>query len=56
MAAPIFYRPPQVNQNLMCRHKVRYDTEKDAKTANSGFRAYHCPYCGKWHLTSRVVK
>ena len=43
-----------------CESKNRYACESDAQAAirscaahgTSGLRAYRCPYCKGWHLTS----
>ena len=51
---PLFYK--------MCINKKRYASEKQAMNVaakvkadrNIELRAYPCPYCGKWHLTSKV--
>jgi len=38
------------------RHKITYRNKKEAKVAGSKFspaqRAYHCVFCGFWHLTT----
>lgn len=43
----------------MCRSKNQYDTEtyalKIASSKSIPLRAYECPYCFKWHLTSKVT-
>ena len=43
-----------------CESKNRYDTKGEAQLAivscaehgTTGLKAYHCEYCGGWHLTS----
>lgn len=53
---PIYHRPPQVEQNLSCRFKRRFATEKAAQAAHKEHRPYLCPHCGGWHLTSKGTK
>lgn len=44
-----------------CERKKRYASRVDAEDAiaacaehgRRGLRAYRCPYCGGWHLTSK---
>ncbi len=38
-----------------CRDKVAYDTELSAAraAARTDNTWYRCPYCHKWHLTSK---
>ena len=38
--------------------KVPYETREGAIwfARTEGMRAYRCPTCGKWHLTSRLKK
>lgn len=50
---PIFFRQPGMDQWQMCRRKARYETKEQAIRRNSKQRAYCCPYCGNWHLTTR---
>ena len=46
--------------HAQCGTKRRYETREDAvgcaacrtKHTWEMLRAYHCPYCGGWHLTS----
>jgi hypothetical protein len=42
----------------MCFSKVRYRTETRAQRHASakGLRAYLCPHCRYWHLTSCTAK
>lgn len=48
-------------QRDMCMKKNTYPTEAAAEAMIQGreaasgrdLRAYQCPYCGKWHLTSQ---
>lgn len=47
-----------------CGRKIRYATKSEALVKASkcmrhgapALSAYRCPYCGGWHLTSRVRK
>lgn len=41
----------------MCLGKKQYDSNKDAYTAAVllGQRPYECPYCLKWHLSTKGV-
>lgn len=45
-----------VNIENMCSRKAAFKYERKAqeKAAKYGYRAYQCPICGKWHLTSDV--
>lgn len=51
-----------LGQNKMCRDKRAYKSERHAIRAALGssknfgkpMRWYHCPICGKWHLTSQM--
>jgi len=51
-------RPRPVVQNLACKGKRRYRTQGDALDGAmlAGFarqrKAYVCPWCGLWHLTT----
>ena len=42
----------------MCTSKRRYETRTAAQffAVADGLRAYRCPNCGGWHLTSRRVE
>lgn len=48
--------------NRMCGNKKKYDTEMQAFSAgkfafrDKYFRTYFCPYCNKWHLTTKEKK
>lgn len=43
------------NVRLHCEPKVAYPTQMKAMRAGAmrGLNWYRCPYCHKWHLTSR---
>lgn len=58
--SPLF---DELHYEASCAGKMRYDTDWQAKyeAEQQGRRAggitlswYHCPYCGFWHLTSRL--
>jgi hypothetical protein len=53
-------RPPPADERRRgCQRKRRYASAGDALDAAAvlgverGREAYHCPLCGRWHLTSR---
>lgn len=41
-------------REVMCTSKRRYETRRAALWFGRALaqRAYHCPYCDGWHLTS----
>lgn len=43
------------NVRLHCKPKVAYRTQMEAMEAavRAGLNWYMCPYCHRWHLTSR---
>lgn len=51
-----------MSAHYSCGRKARYPTKEDAigmaaarvSRGPSFLRAYHCPYCGGWHLTSQA--
>jgi hypothetical protein len=51
-------KPTQHERLRMCSRKRRYRTEADALDAallagvERRRKAYRCPICGRWHLTS----
>ena len=51
-------RPNREERQRMCTRKRRYRTQGDALEAAAlagverGRKAYRCPVCGHWHLTS----
>lgn len=52
-------RKGQLRKAAMCSSKRRYRDEISAMLALSRrnasvFRAYRCPYCAGWHLTSET--
>lgn len=52
-------RKGQLKRVAMCDSKVRYRDEISAMLALSHrnhdvLRAYRCPYCAGWHLTSEA--
>ena len=54
---------PSVNEKMVCKKKVRFTSEAAAKSAlkkinltwklKKPSRAYKCPVCSDWHLTSQ---
>ncbi len=56
-------RPPMIRMARCCTGKVQYFAQTDAELALAGIdrtdprrheqRAYRCPSCDGWHLTSR---
>lgn len=38
----------------MCGRKTAYESRAAAET--KGQEVYECPYCGKWHRTSKVSR
>jgi hypothetical protein len=38
---------------VMCAGKRRFASAEEARRANSGQRPYPCPFCLKFHLTSK---
>ena len=52
-------KPTQEERQRMCTRKRRYRTQGDALDAalqtgsERGRKAYLCPICRQWHLTSR---
>ncbi|HEY0947475.1 MAG TPA: hypothetical protein VGD81_19485 [Opitutaceae bacterium] len=52
-------KPTQEVRQRMCVRKRRYRTQGDALDAAAliggerNRKAYRCPLCGQWHLTSR---
>lgn len=46
-----------VKQHKMCGRKVTYSDKSEAfcEARKRKMRAYCCPHCGEWHLTSKVV-
>jgi hypothetical protein len=55
-------KPTRDEQWRMCTRKRRYRSEADALDAVSivGIerrrKAYRCPICGQWHLTSALAR
>lgn len=49
---------PEAVRRKMCLDKRRYDSAIAARLFGSlkMMRAYHCPVCGKWHLTNPAKK
>ena len=45
-------------ERRMCGDKKRYETRKAALffAGTDGLRAYRCPVCAGWHLTSKAVR
>ena len=49
-------------KTVMCGTKNRYDTKeiaitialKRSRNVTRGLRTYECPFCHKWHLTSKT--
>lgn len=50
---PVYYRSVAHTEYEMCRSKTTYPSRLKAEQAHGRHRPYHCPYCKKWHLTSR---
>lgn len=52
-------KPTREERRVRCTAKRRYASAGDALQAAAllgverGRQAYHCPLCGRWHLTSR---
>jgi hypothetical protein len=55
------------SEQAMCHGKARYSCKKDAVTVAAGamsrrknrpkqLRAYACPHCSGWHLTSKPLR
>lgn len=55
---PMAKKPTREERERMCTRKRRYVTQADALNAAAivgrerDRKAYRCPICGKWHLTS----
>jgi len=49
-------------ENRMCGDKRQFPTEFDAFNAgkfglrDKFFRTYNCPFCGKWHITTKAKR
>ena len=52
---PTFLPIPRsrADRNAMCRWKRKFSTAEQATDAYPEQRAYYCPFCGFWHLTSK---
>ena len=35
---------------------IRFSKRKNSSKSNKKYRAYECPRCGKWHLTTKKQK
>ncbi|MGI6218092.1 MAG: hypothetical protein ACOYIK_10845 [Coriobacteriales bacterium] len=57
-------RRENARRNKACESKNAYDSRGEAQAAIAAceehgvrnLRCYKCPYCGKWHLTSKPQK
>jgi len=59
----IFHKKPRYLGKSTCSKKKSFDSKISAlvgaslalrKTDNETFRAYKCPQCHKWHLTTQI--
>jgi hypothetical protein len=52
---PTYFQFPGQKEWRMCHMKRKFDSERQALSHNRQ-RAYRCPICKKWHLTTSPKK